>query len=191
MTLPLDTAPGPSPDEESERNAEVSHDFLRKAWLELAQGDLLQASEKAWGATAHAVKAVAEKRRWFSEADWKLRRIASVISDEQSDQEILHCYDTARDAHFNFYRHEYDNRDVEQAIIASAYLVAQLDAALSPGYSPPYVSESVSARIRVLEQPTSEHDHIRLTQGRPPLETRPPVIPLAPKTAPENGATQG
>ena len=191
MTLPLDTAPGPSPDEESARNWEISRHTLQQARDELAKQDLLQASEKAWCAVAYAVKAMAENRRWFSEADWKLRRIASVISDEQSDQEILHCYDTARDAHFNFYRHEYDNRDVEQAITASEYLVTQMEVALFPGYSPPYISESVSARIRVLEQPTSEHDHIRLTQGRPPMETRPPVIPREQETAPENGATRG
>ena len=47
MTLPLDTAPGPSPDEESARNAEISRELLQKARLELDKGDLLQASEKA------------------------------------------------------------------------------------------------------------------------------------------------
>ena len=47
MTLPLDTAPGPSPDEESARNAEISRELLQKARLELDEGDLLQASEKA------------------------------------------------------------------------------------------------------------------------------------------------
>ena len=191
MTLPLDTAPGPSPDEEAVRNAEISRNALRQARDELAKQELWQASEKAWGAAAYALKAVAEKRHWFNDADWKLRRIASIISDEQGDQEILHCYDTARNAHFNFYRHEYDARDVEQAIAAAAYLVGQLDLALSAGYAPPYVSETVSDRIRVLEQTTSEHDHIRLTQGRPPMENRPPIAPMVPEGTPDNGANQG
>ena len=86
MTLPLDTAPGPSPDAESQRNAAISRNFLRQAREELATGDLLQASEKSWGAAAHAVKAAAEKRRWFSEADWKLRRVVNVIAAEQGGQ---------------------------------------------------------------------------------------------------------
>ena len=175
MTLPLDTAPGPSPDAEAERNASISRDALRRAWQELAQGDLMQASEKAWGAAAHAVKAVAERRRWFSEADWKLGRAASVISDELNDPNILRCYRTARDAHFNFYRHEYDTRQVEQAIDAAADLVAMLDVTLAPEYAPPYISEDVEAKIRSLEQPTSEPDRDRLENGRPPMEERPPV----------------
>ena len=72
MTLPLDTAPGPSPDAEAIRNAGISRELLLNARLELDKGDLLQASDKAWGAAAFAIKAVAEKRRWFNEADWKL-----------------------------------------------------------------------------------------------------------------------
>ena len=73
MVLPLDTAPGPSPDEESARNMVVSRNFLRQARDELAREDLLQASNKAWGAAAYAIKAVAEKRRWFNDADWRLQ----------------------------------------------------------------------------------------------------------------------
>ena len=37
MVLPLDTAPGPSPDEESARNMEIGHNFLRQAREELAR----------------------------------------------------------------------------------------------------------------------------------------------------------
>ena len=191
MTLPLDTAPGPTPDEEAARNWAISRHTLSQAREELDKGNLLQASEKAWCAAAYAVKAVAEQRRWLNEADWKLRRIASIISDELDDQEILHCYDTTRNAHFNFYRHEYDARDVEQSIVAAAYLVERLDTVLSPGYTPTYVGESVSARTQALEQPTSEHDHLRLTQGRPPLESRPPVTPPTSATTPESGALPG
>ena len=41
MTVPLDTAPGPSPDQESERHARISRDFLVKARQESEKGDLL------------------------------------------------------------------------------------------------------------------------------------------------------
>ena len=88
MVLPLYTAPGPSPDEEAARNMEISHNFLRQAREELVKEDLLQASNKAWGAAAYAIKAVAEKRRWFNDADWRLQEVASVITDEQGDQSI-------------------------------------------------------------------------------------------------------
>ena len=170
MTLPLDTAPGPSPDEESVRNAQISREFLAAARQELAEGDLLQASEKAWGAAAFAVKAVAEKRRWFNEADWKLRRVADVIAAELGNDDIVSYYLAGRDAHFNFYHHEYDHDSVGRAINLTAKLLDLLDVVLSPEYEPPFVSAAIDAKIRGLEQPTSDPDRARLTNGRPPIE---------------------
>ena len=182
MTLPLDTAPGPSPDAEAERHTEISRDFLWKARVELDKGDLLQASQKAWGAAAHAVKATAEKRRWFSEADWKLRRAAEIITAEQRDVDIMRCYFAARYAHFNFYQHLYDAPGVELAIDAAETLVAKLEPTLAPDYSPPYVDATTESKIRSLEQPTSEPDRDRLENGRPPMEERPPAAAPTPAT---------
>ena len=179
MTLPLDTAPGPSPDAEAVRNAGISAELLAAARLELAAGDLLQAAEKAWAAAAFAVKAAAEKRRWFNEADWKLRRAASVIADELGAPDVMRCYFQARDAHFNLYRHEYNAREVEQAIDAAEDLSTLLMPTLAAGYRPPYVNAATEASIRALELPTSEPDRNRLTNGRPPMAARPPVKPLA------------
>ena len=181
MTLPLDTAPGPSPDAESERHTEISRDFLWKARVELDKGDLLQASQKAWGAVAHAVKATAEKRRWFSEADWKLQRATEIITIELKDADIIGSYYTARHAHFNFYGHLYDAQGVGFAIDAAENLVAKLEPTLAPDYSPPYVDATTESKIRSLEQPTSEPDRDRLENGRPPMEERPP--PAAPTPA--------
>ena len=176
-TLPLDTAPGPSPDAEAARNAEICAELLVAAREEWAAGDLLQAAEKAWAAAAFAVKAVAEKRRWFNEADWKLRRAASVIADELGHPELMGCYFQSRDAHFNLYRHEYSSREVEQAIEAAEDLAALLTSTLAADYRPPYVNAATEASIRALEQPTSAPDQNRLTNGRPPMANRPPVKP--------------
>ena len=176
MTMPLDTAPGPSPDAEALRNAEISRDAVHKARLELDNGDLLQASEKAWCAAAYAVKAVAERRRFFSEADWKLRRIADILAEEQQDNDIVAYYLTARDAHFNFYHHEYDAPAVGRAIEIAAQLVAKLEAILASDAPPPYVSETLSETIRRLQQPTSDLDYQRLATGRPPMSERPPAV---------------
>ena len=177
MTLPLDTASGPSPDAEAERNVEISRHKLRQAREELAKADLLQASEKAWGAAAYAVKAVAEKRCWFNEADWKLEKIATIIADEQGDPGILGDYLAARRGHYNFYHHEFSAWQVERIIDHVAELITKLDVVLAPGYAPPYVSPAVEAEIRRLEQPTSERDYTRLEEGRPPISERPPAMP--------------
>ena len=175
MPLPLDTAPGPSPDAESQRNAGISRELLAKARRELDAGDLLQASNKAWAAGAFALKAVAEKRRCFNEADWKLRRVAMVLADEAADPTILYSYDTCRDAHFNFYRHLYQPRDVRTAIAAAEYIIARTSPTLAPGYTPPFVSDEIEELKQWLEQPISQADEYRLTVGLPPMSARPPV----------------
>ena len=48
----------------AERHGEVCARFLEQARSEYDDGDLLQASEKAWGAVAHCVRAAAEERQW-------------------------------------------------------------------------------------------------------------------------------
>ena len=177
MTLPLDTAPGPSPDAEAVRNAGICAELLAKAREELAAGDLQQASEKIWGAAAFAIKAVAEKRRWFNEADWKLRQAAEVISFELADPNFMAWYSLARDAHFNYYHHEYDAQGVELALAVAVDLAAKARATLAADYQPPYVDAATENKIRSLEQPTSGPDQTRLINGRPPMDKRPPVTP--------------
>ena len=176
-TLPLDTAPGPSPDAEAIRNGEICAELLLAARLELAAGDLLQASEKIWGATAFAVKTVAEKRRWFNEADWKLRRAAEILTAELVELNVMRSYSLARDAHFNFYRHEYDAQTLGYALDAAADLVALVMPTLAADYQPPFVDAVTETKIRSLEAPTSDPDRDRLANGRPPIEERPPVKP--------------
>ena len=42
----------------------MSRNFLEQAKIELSKGDGLQASEKVWGAVAHALKAIGVQRGW-------------------------------------------------------------------------------------------------------------------------------
>ena len=188
MTLPLDTAPGPSPDEEAVRNAGISRELLAKARAELAAGDLQQASEKAWGAAAFALKAVAERRRWFNDADWKLGIIAYILSAELDDPSIAAGYSMTREAHYNFYHHEFGAWQIAMLIEAAARMLRNLEPALSPDYPPPFVSAEIEDAKRRLEQPTSKLDQQRLANGRPPMSERPPVNPPAGETIAENGA---
>ena len=48
----------------AEQHREISMQFLDHAEDELRKGDLLQASEKAWGAVSHFVNSVARQRNW-------------------------------------------------------------------------------------------------------------------------------
>ena len=192
MVLPLDTAPGPSPDEESARNMEISQNFLRQAREELAQGDLLQAASKAWGAAAYAIKAVAEKRRWFNDADWRLKETAWVISAEQGDEDIMMGFLAAREAHYDFYHHEEDAYNIERTIAAAERLVGKLEAVLADNTPPAYVSEQVAAKITRLQNPTSAMDAERLSTGRKLMSDRPPAVPPGGvESSPGNGTAGG
>ena len=187
MTLPLDTAPGPSPDAEAVRNIRISRELLAKAWQELDSGDLLQASEKAWGAAAFALKAAAEKRRWFNDADWKLGIIADILSAELDDPSIAAGYSRTREAHYNYYHHEFGAWRIAALIAAAARMISSLEPVLAPDYAPPFISAEVEAEKRRLERPTSKRDEERLATGRPPIETRPPVNPTPGETTSDNG----
>ena len=190
MTLPLDTAPGPSPDAEAVRNIRISRELLAKAWEELDGGDLLQASEKAWGAAAFALKAAAEKRRWFNDADWKLGIIADILAAELGDRNIATAYLGTREAHYNFYHHEFGAWRIAALIDDAARMLSGLEPVLAPDYAPPFVSAEIEAEKRRLEQPTSKRDEERLATGRPPMDTRPPVNLPPGETISENGVAQ-
>ena len=66
-------------------------------------GDLLQASEKGWGATARMVKAVAETRGWRHSSHGDLYRAIDRLADELSDERLGLLFRSASALHQNFY----------------------------------------------------------------------------------------
>ena len=78
-------------------------EFLSKAHSYLADGDLLQASEKGWGATARMVKAVAETRGWLHSSHGDLYRAIDRLADELSDERLGRLFRSASALHQNFY----------------------------------------------------------------------------------------
>ena len=82
---------------------DTANEFLTKAHAYLAEGDLLQASEKGWGATARMVKAVAETRGWRHSSHGDLYRAIDDLADELSDQRLPNLFRSASALHQNFY----------------------------------------------------------------------------------------
>lgn len=70
---------------------------------ELAKGDRLQASEKAWGAVAHQLKAIADKRGWEYTRHQHVYRIVRQIADELGDEELRSLFPIAAGLHQNYY----------------------------------------------------------------------------------------
>ena len=84
---------------------EQSRIFLAQAYEELAKGDLPQASEKAWGAAAQIIKAVAEHRGWRHRSHQALRTTVTALLRETGDSELGTLFSSAGELHTNFYEH--------------------------------------------------------------------------------------
>ena len=77
--------------------------FMEKARTYLADDDLLQASEKGWGAAAQAVKAIAEARGWSHKAHVDLYRAIDRLCQETGNRELVDLFGAAGNLHMNFY----------------------------------------------------------------------------------------
>ena len=84
-------------------HTEIAAEFLVKARGYLGEGDLLQASEKGWGAAAQMVKAVAEARDWRHQTHADLYRVVSRLADELADERLQVLFHSANALHQNFY----------------------------------------------------------------------------------------
>ncbi|MCE2469409.1 MAG: PaREP1 family protein [Dehalococcoidia bacterium] len=84
-------------------HAATALDFMAKTRSYLDEGDLLQASEKGWGAAAQAVKAVAEARGWQHNGHYELFAAVNRLTDETGDQDIRRAFAAANALHTNFY----------------------------------------------------------------------------------------
>lgn len=83
---------------------ERSWHFLALVDDELARGELEEASNKLWGAAAHAIKAVAESRGWPHHAHALLQQtMERLISEEGASQHLFGQYMMASAYHQGFY----------------------------------------------------------------------------------------
>ena len=110
-----------------EEHLRISRQFLRQAQAEFAQGDRLQASEKAWGAAAHAVKAVAQRRGWRHNGHRHLFVAIDKIYRETGDSEILVLFSASNALHMNFYENWQTNNQVQDSIERVAVLLENLE----------------------------------------------------------------
>ena len=110
-----------------ETYANQSREFIALAHQELEQGDLLQASEKAWGAAAAAIKSVAEMRGWQHYAHTLIGAALWRISREHNRPRVRILFRSASDLHQNYYEYRYGEEMVAEGIEQVAELLAILD----------------------------------------------------------------
>jgi len=90
-------------DEVAEEYKETSGRLIRQADAEFEKGDLLQASEKAWGAVSQYLKAMATQRGLPHRVHRELRLVAHSVVEETGQQRIRELFAIAESLHANYY----------------------------------------------------------------------------------------
>ena len=119
----------PDPDLDAYRSAQkyagMARDFRAKAWEHLAQGDLPQASNKAWGLVAETIKAISahygsviHTHRAIAEVVGELARLAGDAGDAETRRRINRSFAVARGLHTNFYENEMQEDTVRDGLEA-------------------------------------------------------------------------
>ena len=91
-----------------------AEELFKEALDYLNRGDLIQASEKAWGACASVVKAYAEGRGMEHYRHRQLEEAMSrLISERGGDKELISGWGTCLRLHSNFYEGFMTRQDLE------------------------------------------------------------------------------
>ena len=110
----------------TEQHRQTSEHFLAQARAELKAGDLVQASEKGWGATAQMLKAIAEQRGWEHSRHRHYHRAASRLRSETGDGDIHRLFAVASALHENFYENDMDADWVAESLDDVGAFLAKL-----------------------------------------------------------------
>ena len=87
----------------TDEHVEQARLFLAQADAEFAAGDILQASEKLWGAASHAVMAVAQSEGMSCGSQRAQRVVAEKLASRRDDPRIAVGFAVAGKFHANFY----------------------------------------------------------------------------------------
>ena len=103
--------------------------LFAQARKELDDGDLRQASEKGWGATALMLKAIAEQRG----GDWEHSRhrhfaiAAARLRSEMGNRDIVRFFQSAESLHVNFYEDHWPPAVISESLDDVERLLDLLD----------------------------------------------------------------
>ena len=107
---------------------DISHRFRDQGLAEIESGDLLQGSEKLWGAAAHAVKAAAEQRGWKHNGHAYLHKVVDNIVLDTGDRRFKEAFKSANRLHVNFYENTLDANKINDRAQGVLDLIDMIDA---------------------------------------------------------------
>lgn len=100
----------------TEKYRNDSRRLLAHARIELAAGDLRQASEKGWGAAALMLKAIAETRDWDHERHRHFAGAAGRLRSEMGNRDIVRFFNVAESLHGNYYEDQMAVADIADGL---------------------------------------------------------------------------
>ena len=104
----------------------LSEKYLAEAKEFLGKGDLVQTSEKLWGASALGIKTVATKRGLKLDRHGGLWDFVNTLVKEGRDKDIVTFFGVANALHRNFYENEMARETVEISAKNIEQLIAKL-----------------------------------------------------------------
>ena len=137
----------PNPDLDADcspqRYAALAQSFRSSAWKHLDEGDLPQASNKAWGLVAETVKAVSAQHgsiihthRALGMVVTALARLVGDSGDAPTRRLIVVTFAAARAMHTNFYEDRVPEDEVLEVLMQCEELSARLYELFWPGGLP-------------------------------------------------------
>lgn len=109
-----------------DEHVQTAQDFLRKSDGYFAEGDVLQGSEKLWGAAAHSVMALAQERGWQFGNHYALIQAVEKIAEEQGDRAFRSDFGVAEKFHANFYHDFMEEHELEFSRSIAIEFVARM-----------------------------------------------------------------
>ena len=86
-----------------QEHKQTALDFLTVSDSEFAAGDMMQASEKLWGAASHAVMAYCQQRDWPYGNHRSLKVAARQLTEETGETIFREGFGAAEKFHANYY----------------------------------------------------------------------------------------
>lgn len=112
----------------ADQHLSISHQFLEHADDEFRRGDLLQASEKAWGAVSHYVNSIARRKGWPLGSHKNMVDNAKEIlrKDPANEPHRRRLLRSIEALHANFYHAFLDEESVGEGIEDAKELISAL-----------------------------------------------------------------
>ena len=111
----------------TEEHINIGRELLARAYEAADQEDLLQASEKGWGAAAHMVNGVAQRKGWRHDGHRELYQAVNRMAQETEDRQIRVLFNSASALHSNFYENWMPKEMVEDSLAQVREFVRKLE----------------------------------------------------------------